>query len=130
MPVLTMLVIKKPALEGNFVSICEAHPIEPTTNKVYAAEETMQFANDGQTQLWVENQEFATPTVITFVPPEQLIENLVSFEAVNQAWTVPADSLVSFGPFSRGIFNNAVGNLVFTVSVTANVLVWARSASR
>ena len=124
-----MVVIKKPAQEGAFVLICGAHPIEVLTNKVYAASSEMQFFNDGQTQLWVDNQESGDNTVITFVPPEQAIDG-VSFEAVDQTWTVPFNSLVSFGPFSREVFSNAQGNLVFTVSHTTNILLWARSASR
>jgi hypothetical protein len=127
MALTTMVVIRKPAAEGNFVLI-GANPIVAVTDKVYAATADMEFINDGDTELYAENQAAGT-SVITFVPPNRTTDG-VTFAPSSQAFTVAADSLSCFGPFSRAAYNNSSDKVVFTVGTLTTLFFWAKTGQR
>jgi len=118
----TMTVIK--AAAPCEMAIIGANPLVAVANKVYAAASTMDFENDGQTILFIDNQAAGTVAVGFTLPATT--KGGVAYVSSGAGDTAAADSLTAFGPFPTSL-NDASGKIYVTMGATATIFMFCVS---
>lgn len=121
---MAVMTVLKAAAPSEMLSI-GANPLVAVASKVYAADATMSFVNDGMTVLFVDNQQAAATTAIGFTLPATT-KGGVAYVSSGAGDAVPADTLAVFGPFPTTL-NDASGVVNVTVSPTTTAFMFAVS---
>lgn len=113
----TNLVITKAPGKLGTGKILSTSPIT-AANAFAAAATTMEFSNDGNVILIIDNQHNSTSTTISYTMP------LLQGMTITAPSTVqPPDTLYLYGPFPTGIYNDSSGKV--QVSISTNTTVFA-----
>jgi len=110
-------VVKAPGKVGIGIELA-ANPITAADDFVAAAA-SMEFFNDGNTLLLVDNQD-ASPSTIAFT-----VNTIEGMTITAPSTAQAADSFCIYGPFPPDIYNDSDGKVNFTTSNQTTVFVAA-----
>lgn len=110
---------KSPGKIGTGVKLA-ANPIT-ADDEFAAAASSMEFANDGKTLFFVDNQSASTVDVSFGAQKHE------SLTITDPSTTQEADSLFVYGPFPPELYNDANGKVQVTLSATTTIFVGAIS---